>query len=1006
MTRERLSALSAAALLTTIVGIVTSLNAAAAPHAGQRKVQPPPLTPQQVHLAAVYNSAAKAEKLGHTAEALHGFQKFVRLAQAQHAGNSALLQGYEQIFNLYAQSKNLAGAANVLQSVVAIDPTDADAVVRLARVDALLGRDAQAQAYGEKALALKLTTAQRASAEMALGNVAGHRRNPSLAAHYYGEAIKLVPGDVEAHYNYGVALLQLNHLPSAKSEALTAIKLHPSFLQAHLLLAQILQQGGDLAGAAKAYKAALPLDPHNGNMLFAIAFLHQQLGMTAQAAGDYVRLFKYHPDVPVAHFNYALLLEKQQNYVAAASQLELAKSAFPPKDPRVYTELFKCYSRSAMAIYNPLIRAKYIGLAEDAYGKAHQLDPTDTTLDYQLADMLRLTGHFKRSLAIYQARLAKDPTDRTAVFGVADVSMMQLNRAGAIKAWEDYQKAVPRDAVSYQQLAKLYEATSNWMKAAAEYHKLTEIMPGDGDSVLAEANDYVQAKQPTVAKEYYDDILALDPQAKDVPANQRVIVRASRQVWRLTALQGLASLSRAGGHLNTALSYLLRAEKDDKVYEKANGQPIRSTPYFEAASVYQELKQPDKAIAQLLDLASARPLDPDVHAKLSALYEAQGNVAQAAQQLVFASQRDKSPLRYLLEEGELFQRHQMATQAISVYKELAASNPNNPQVIEPLAAAEEAAGQWNAALGDYTKLYNAEPQMYWILDKKASMLTHLKRYDEAVKVRLQQLKLHPDSLQTYADLQHIYALEGNATGFITFLTNDIATAPANSTALEAMINYYTSMHQGTQAKQFMTAYEQAHATNVPALLALQGAESASGDLTDALTLMRKIAKDNPTSIDVQNRYISVLDGQGQKLRANDVLTSLIANPQVSPSERYALKVQLAQRLGVQGNINGAVAIYTKLLQSSPTDGSVLHSLATLYNANGRVADMIKLCETTLKLPGISPALRAESETMLASGYFEQHNMAEAKEHYMLALKALPGYGPAFAGLNRVQQQNG
>ncbi len=1006
MNRLRLRFLLVVTLLSATTGICIPSSLSATPSVGNGKLKPPPLTAQQMRLAAMYNSGVLAEKQSRNSQAISIFQKFVVVAKTEHLGNSALLQAYEQLFNIYARSRNMTGATNALHAIVALVPANADAVVRLSRIEALQGHDEQAVIFARRALNLHLTTVQRASAEMALGIVAGHRKNPALAAHYYGAAVKLIPNDVEAHYNYGVALLQLNQLLQSRAEAETAIKLQPRFMQARLLLAQILQQGGDLAGAAKAYQGALPLDPRNANVLFAIAFLHQQLGQSKVAAANYVTLFKWHPNVPMARFNYGLLLEKQQLYPEAAAQLELAKSAFSPSDPRVYTELLKCYSRSAMGNYNPLMREKFIGLANDAYEKAHKLEPTDTTLDYQLADLLRLTGHFKRSLAIYQARLAKNPTDRTAVFGVADVSMMQLNRPGAIKAWMDYQKEVPRDPVSYQQLATLYEASSNWMGAASQYHKLTAIMPGDGDSVLAEANDYVQAKQPTVAAEYYNDILALDPTAADVPANQRVIVKASRQVWRLTALQGLASLERVAGHPHKALSYLLRAEKDDQTYERANGQPIRSTPFYEAASIYQEMKQPDSAIAQLLTLATARPLDPDVHAKLSALYEAEGNIPQAAQQLVFASQRDKSPLRYLLEEGALYQRHQMPVLAIAVYTKLAKSNPDNPQVIEPLASAEEATGDWNDALAEYTALYKAEPQMYWILDKKASVLTHLKRYDDAFKVRLDQLKLHPDSLQTYADIENIYSLQGKPTDFVNFLNGTISGSPSNVTAIQAMLNFYTAQHDSIKATEFETAFQTTYAGNLQAMLALQGAEASSGDKAGSFALMSKIAVENPANVDVQDRYAALLDAQGKKLQANAVIDAMIANRAIAPSERYALKSQLAQRLGTQGNINGAVAIYTKLLQSNPSDGAVLHSLAVLYNANGRVADMIALCETTLGRPAISAPLRAEAETMLASGYFEQHNMAEARAHYLLALKAVPGYGPAFAGLNRVQQQNG
>src|SRR5579875_2263362 len=168
-------------------------------------------------------------------------------------------------------------------------------------------------------------------------------------------------------------------------------------------------------------------------------------------------------------------------------------------------------------------------------------------------------------------------------------------------------------------------------------------------------------------------------------------------------------------------------------------------------------------------LAALLPLDEKPYVELGHLYEREGKVEQAVDALIKASQRAKDPLPDSLEAADVYRSHKMYDKAVALYRSLQKRFPNSVELLSNLAQTLEQSGQDEQALAVYQQLYKANPTLVWVLDKEATVLTRLKRYPEAVALREQQIAAAPNNPQAYADLIHLYALEGKPEACLAWL---------------------------------------------------------------------------------------------------------------------------------------------------------------------------------------------------------------------------------------------
>ncbi len=966
---------------------------------------PPPLSPVNKKLAALYNHAGALLKKGRKTQALTAFENYIETAGKLHAPSSMLVLGYAQVYNIALQLHRLPVLMDALQHITTLAPQDMAAAARLAQLAAFQQDSSLATKMALRVLAHKpaVSNLLRGDAEMALGLTATRQGNAAAAADHYLQAANCKPADPQIHYDAALSLLKIKKYAPALAQAQKVIALIPSDPGGYLLAAAIQQQASDLQGAAATYTALLKKQPGSLPALFNLAFIYQQLHLNQKAVSMYEKALSRSPHNPGAHFNLGTLFYEEKNYPAAAAQFEQANGAFGPKSPRVAIMQAQTEMQCAMNAPNIVAKEQCILKSAKAFQTAQKLDPGNQKLVFQEAQLYALTNHFHKAMAIYRGILAHDPSNRSAVFGISNLNIMLVNLQGALQAWHDYLVHQPRDVVAYQQIASLYERSGLWQQAADTYKKLLLIEPQDGDAVLALANDYVKSKQPQLASEYYNNILALNAQASDVPANQRVIVRANRQSWHLTALQGLADIARTAKHYRKAIHYLHRAEQEDITYEQINHQQVRNTPYQEVASLYLKLNAPQKAIDELQKLAKLNPLDSTPWVLMSPIYEQMNQIPQAVQALQKAGERDKTPLRYSLEAAALYQKYGEYPQALSLLQTLPNKYQSDPDFLQTEANIQEAAGKEDDALATLTKLQKLRPWFQWIPDKQAAILTHLKRYQDALAIRLQQLKQHPDSQQTYADIGHIYSLQNQNSQYLQWLQTRLQASPANSSLIAAFLDACAIQKQPDTAGRVIGAIEKQYAAKQNVMIAVANALQAAGQPQKALPLLKRLANANPSNINLQNRYVSALDAAGEQAQGNAVYTALLAAPGIALPKQQALRLQLISRLQNQNKLSLAARLAQQALALDPINPDIFHTLATLLNQQGHVQQMIDLAKQTFHHAGAAKPLQAMALSVEGAGYLEQHNIAEARVKYNAALKLFPGYPPALDGIQRLNQ---
>ncbi|HLI48455.1 MAG TPA: tetratricopeptide repeat protein [Chthonomonas sp.] len=992
-------------LLSCFLGIGQALGVPLGqpPSTGSRPT-PPPLSPQMKHLADLYNQAGRLHQEGKLDEALATYRQFLQLARALHQPPQAQFLALAQIYNIYAERKDLKGIEETLLQIVKLIPTDSEAWARLARIAAAERDWAKAQQLALHALRLKPPAPIAALAHEALGMAALGRKDYKAARQQLHTALQLAPNDVDARYNYAFALYASGNLREAETQAKLVCEKQPKNLSALFLLASIRQTGRDLKDAIATYEQILAIDPRNHDALFNRALLAQQIGMVQEAEKAYTALLKLYPDDAPARFNFGLLYAGLKNYPAARNQFLLAAPVLekekPKSDPLLTKLLANLAQVEAQMVFdtaNAAQRQELIAQAERHYKEAIALDPNNLRLQYQLAVLYRNVGRYQDALAIYKKRYAQNPADSSAAFGIADVAFMQGKPDDALAIWRDFVQHNPKDPVGHIQYAQVLELRGRWQEAAEQRAQLVALNPEDGSDLLAQAHDLLQANQLPAAQAIYNKVLTLKPQSQSASNMPVVATAANVASWRLSALQGLADIAQKQNKLDDALRYLQQAAEEDRANAEHNHTTPHAEPYLEMASIYEKENQPDKAIQTLNQLAALLPLDEKPYVELGHLYEREGKVEQAVDALIKASQRAKDPLPDSLEAADVYRSHKMYDKAVALYRSLQKRFPNSVELLSNLAQTLEQSGQDEQALAVYQQLYKANPTLVWVLDKEATVLTRLKRYPEAVALREQQIAAAPNNPQAYADLIHLYALEGKPEACLAWLQTKAQQQPDNASLLSALLDQYDALKRHQEGIAYLQELVGTHPKNAVALACIQALQS-HGLKKEALDMMGQVAQKAPTDVSLQESYAAMLSDSGDKKAAIAVYQKLLQQPSLPTSDRLQVRQLLAQQLQSMGDLAGAQEQYEQILKESPNDTQSLLNLITLWKGQGKLDQIIAFCTNFVTQPGLSQMQRAWTYTYLGQAFQQQKNIAEARAQYQAALRCMPQFPPAETAL--------
>jgi tetratricopeptide (TPR) repeat protein len=269
------------------------------------------------------------------------------------AKKNILTQSKKAKADSLALATRLEEALMLYASVCKTDPTDVEAWVKLGATQRRLGRYAEAEASGRRAV---LLAPNQTFAHHTLGVTLQCQGKLEDAMSCYRQAIRLKPDYPDPHYLLGNALLQSGRLHDAESSLRQALALQPTQFEAlsdlgallltlnrideaaHFLqLAQAQQPGsaevianlgslkekmGDMEGALECYKQALSLQPDSPDVLAKQGELLERLGSLDEAEAAVTRGLVSAPAHPLLNLVAARLDRRKDRLAEGAARLE------------------------------------------------------------------------------------------------------------------------------------------------------------------------------------------------------------------------------------------------------------------------------------------------------------------------------------------------------------------------------------------------------------------------------------------------------------------------------------------------------------------------------------------------------------------------------------------------------------------------------------------------------------------------------------------------------------
>ena len=145
----------------------------------------------------------------------------------------------------------------------------------------------------------------------------------------YREAVRIDPGDAEAHIGVGRALGEKGDKDGALGEFKEALRLKPDSAEAHNDLGWVIGLKGDIAGATKEYREAIRLKPDYGRAHENLAWALTQKGDPEGALREYREAVRLMPKDAGAHVELGTALARNGDWSGAMEEQRKALRVDP-----------------------------------------------------------------------------------------------------------------------------------------------------------------------------------------------------------------------------------------------------------------------------------------------------------------------------------------------------------------------------------------------------------------------------------------------------------------------------------------------------------------------------------------------------------------------------------------------------------------------------------------------------------------------------------------------------
>jgi tetratricopeptide (TPR) repeat protein len=646
----------------------------------------------------------------------------------------------------------------------------------------------------------------RSARFMAAGKKLLEKKDPARAILQFRNAVQATPRNPEAYYQLGIASLAVGDVRQGVVALRKTLDLNPKHAGARLRLAELMTYATDpevLKEARQRLEALVQDSPQNADALHALALTELKLGETGEAVENLERAVSSAPQELVFAISLAQAKLAQNDSKGAEAILKKVCDDFPksPDAPVILGRFYGSQSRAADAeqqfqralAIDPTSGAALLNLAKlqiqtgrsaDAEKNLKQMSGLkDEMFRPMYANFLFQQGRHAEAIKEYERLAKQDPGDRAARSRLVAAYESDARLPDAQKVLSAVLQANPKDLDALLQRGELFIAAGKHAEAEADLNQVLHLKPDSPEVhyVLARLNQargsklkqreemiavlrlnpsLLKARLELAASLVADNAAqaALDLLDQSPGDQKRTVAVVQERNWALLSM-GRPAEARKGVDLAIGKArtpdLLLQdailkigakryAEARQSLHEVMKKDPEDLRALRVLVSSYTAQNQLSAAVAEVRAQAAAHPKSADVQYFLGSLLLETGDRAQAKQAFTTAKaiNPDYAPADMSLAQIDLLQSNwKDARQELN---SILAKKAENTLARQWLGMLEAAAGDSAAAIADFRKVIEAQPDNAKALNNLAYLLSESgNRTEEPLKYAQKAVELSP-----------------------------------------------------------------------------------------------------------------------------------------------------------------------------------------------------------------------------------------------------------------------
>lgn len=683
------------------------------------------------------------------------------------------------------------------------------------------------------------------------------KKDYSRALLAFRNASQATPTDAEPYFQMGLAYLGVSDTPVAAGAFRRAAELNPQHLQAQLKLAQIMTATRDrllVQEASARLEAVLASTPDNPEASDTLAVAEWKLGQPEDATRRLEDTLQKFP----AHLQSSVTLARMKltrRDLAGAEQVLQQAVASAPQSPQAALALGQLYwvfkqPDKAETLMNQILRLDAgngpalagLGAIQVA---AHRMEEAERTyrrlaalpgkeFNHLHALFLFQTGQRDAALAEFVNLARADPEDRGARTRLlaAYVAMGKIPEAQTLLAAALKRK--PKDTDALLQRAELYFRTGNPRDAETDLREVVRFKPGSAAAHFVLAEVYSATGSKESQRQELNEAVRLDPgmlaarvalarfflasnQAKaaldlldQTPSQQKALpaVIAERN-WALLANGNTKELRRV---LDSALKTggspdllvqdaILKMREGDFAGAQTAAEAVLARNPEDAraarlaADSYAAQKQPQKALARLVELARSHSQSAPLQDLLGQWYLTRGQLPEARQAFESAKAADREFVQADLAMAGLDQAEHHTGAARQRLLAILTIDPGNVRALTMLAGLEGEAGNRAESIKRYRAVLDVDSANLLALNNLAYTLA-FDNPDEALKYAQQAGEIAPGNAFVEDTLGWVYYRKGIYSTAVSYLKRAVEKEPTPKREFHLAMSYLKTGQPG------------------------------------------------------------------------------------------------------------------------------------------------------------------------------------------------------------------